>query len=144
MHPGVLNSKIRNKQNKYRTQLFEVFLQLHVSTIQCYHQEYTSRGFKTYIFMNTFIKVCQMIICVFLYSNNLLVQSSLPSKNQSLNIRHSAAVDRQQSVGYELYAGVVSKTDRQTDIHYVRVQQRVGQWSNRVENVIGNSQRKVA
>jgi len=80
-----------------------------------------------------------MVICVFLYSNNLLVQSSLPSKNQSLNIRHSAAVDRQQSVGYELYAGVVSKTDRQTDIHYVRVQQRVGQWSNRVENVIGNS-----
>jgi len=42
----------------------------------------------------------------------LFVQSSLPIKKQSLNSRHSAVVDRQQSVGYELYVDVVSKTDR--------------------------------
>jgi len=42
----------------------------------------------------------------------LFVQSSLPIKKQSLNSRNSAAVDRQQSVGYKLYVDVVSKTDR--------------------------------
>ena len=138
MHPGVLNSKIRNKQNKYRTQLFEVFLQLHVSTIQCYHQEYTSRGFKTYIFMNTFIKVCQMIICVFLYSNNLLFQSSLSIKNQSLNSHiQQQLTDRSQFATNCMLMLSVRQTDRQT--HYVCVQQAVGQRSNGTENSFSNT-----
>jgi hypothetical protein len=42
----------------------------------------------------------------------LLVQSSLQSKKQLLSSRHSAAVGRQQPVGYELSAAIVSKTDR--------------------------------
>jgi len=42
----------------------------------------------------------------------LFVQSPLPIKKQSLNSRHSAAVGRQQSVGYELYVDIVGKTDR--------------------------------
>jgi hypothetical protein len=35
---------------------------------------------------------------------NLLVQISLPIKKQLLNSQHSAAVGRQQSIGYELYS----------------------------------------
>jgi len=42
----------------------------------------------------------------------VFVQSSLPIKKQSLNSWHSAAVERQQSVGYELYVDIVSKTER--------------------------------
>jgi len=33
----------------------------------------------------------------------MVVQISLPFKNQSLNSRHSTAVGRLQSAGYELY-----------------------------------------
>jgi hypothetical protein len=43
---------------------------------------------------------------------NLPVQSSLLSKKQLLNSRHSAAVVSQQPVGYELSAAIVSKAGR--------------------------------
>jgi len=42
----------------------------------------------------------------------LLIESSLQSKKQLLNSRHLAAVGSQQSVGYEQYVDIVSKTDR--------------------------------
>jgi len=38
-----------------------------------------------------------------MYCNNLLVQISLPIKQQLLNSQQSSAVGRQQSVGYEFY-----------------------------------------
>ena len=51
-----------------------------------------------------------------------------------LNSQHSAAVSRQQSVGYELYADTVNKTDR-----LYTVQQTVGQRSNRIESITGST-----
>jgi len=58
----------------------------------------------------------------------------LPIKKQLINSQHSAAVGRQQSVGYELYADTVNKTDR-----LYTVQQTVGQRSNKTESITGST-----
>jgi hypothetical protein len=58
----------------------------------------------------------------------------LTIKKQLLNIRRSAAVGSQQSVGYELYGNTVNNTDP-----LYTVQQTVGQRSYRIESFTGST-----